>query len=164
MLTGWEVYITHLTGMWSGKKKEWLRTNVVKHAAIYGLDGKCWGSNKEWPGLNEYQHDLEEQDGTTSKVAVNEFNIAMEVAKGNRNPSQAGVRMGNNKFMMTTFNEDVSYLSCRGGGACVTKTNKAIIIAMWDKDTIMSNNNMQNAGDCNMLVERMAEFLKKEGF
>ena len=54
-----------------------------------------------------------------------------------------------------------AYLSREGGGgACVAKTNTAIVIGIWNKSQKMSNNNLQNAGDCNELVEKMAEYLK----
>ena len=51
-----------------------------------------------------------------------------------------------------------------GGGACIMRTKNALVIAIWDKDTLMSNNKNQNAGDCNMLVETVGGFLKEAGY
>ena len=51
-----------------------------------------------------------------------------------------------------------------GGGACVARTNTAVVIGVWNKSTNMSNEKPQNAGDCNELVEKMAVYLKEQGY
>ena len=47
-----------------------------------------------------------------------------------------------------------------GGGACVARSNTALVIGIWNKAGEMSNGQLQNGGDCNDLVEKMAEYLK----
>lgn len=73
----------------------------------------------------------------TKTVTVDEFSCALKAADGNRNPSEAGIRMGNEKFMFVS-RDDVSgltQLSKRGGGgAAIMKTNTAIVIAFYIKD------------------------------
>jgi len=55
----------------------------------------------------------------------------------------------------------VTYLSrFGGGGACIAKTKNAIVIGIWDKNIIMSNNQPQTAGDCNDLTEKVAKILR----
>ena len=101
------------------------------------------------------------------KVNVNEFDCALKAAQGNRKPSEAGIRMCNQKYMLIQHNPDSSsaYLGREGGGgACVAKTDKALVIAIYDKKAEMSNKRLQNPGDCNDLVERMVEFLKSAGY
>ena len=98
---GWDQYLPHIMGFYSKKKQEFTKTNICEACAIYGLDGSCWASSSDWPGLNEYEHPQELEDGTTKNLKVIEFNCAVGVTKGHRNPTAAGVRMGNQKFVMT---------------------------------------------------------------
>ena len=51
-----------------------------------------------------------------------------------------------------------------GGGACVARTTKAVVIGIWDKNAMMSTNQNQNGGDCAIGVERLAKFMKDQGF
>ena len=52
----------------------------------------------------------------------------------------------------------------KGGGASIMKTKNAIVIGMWNKDMVMTNNATQNAGDCAMQVEKVANLLKDAGY
>lgn len=75
--------------------------------------------------------------------------------------------MGNQKYMLIQYNPDKksAYLGREGGGgACVAKTNTAVVIGIWNKNQNMSNGKPQNAGDCNELVEKMTEYLKTSGY
>jgi hypothetical protein len=70
-------------------------------------------------------------------VAVDEFDICLKAAAGNRNPSDAGIRIGGEKYMFVSFEEDVGcvQLSKRGGGgAALAKTYTAIVMATYGKD------------------------------
>lgn len=142
MPNGWEPYLEQITNKWSKLKGEFTVTNVCEHAAIYGLDGIPWATTKNWPGFHEYDHPLEQEDGSTTNVKVNEFGCAVKVAEGTRMPTAAGVRMGKCKFMMVSHvaEDQVTYLSRQGGGgACIAKTNKCIVIGIWSKELMMSN-------------------------
>ena len=46
----------------------------------------------------------------------------------------------------------------------MAKTKNAVLVGVWDKNAVMSNNQPQNAGDCNDLVERVAKFLKEQDY
>ena len=96
------------------------------HSAIYGHDGTMWAGSANWPGLKQYDFDLDDGFGTVEKVAVDEFKCAMGASEGNRNPSPAGVRMANKKFMLNKHEAEspqVAYLILMGGGgACICKT------------------------------------------
>ena len=51
-----------------------------------------------------------------------------------------------------------------GGGACVIRSNTAIVIGIWNKAAEMSNKQLQNGGDCNELVENMGAYLKSNNY
>ena len=154
-----------MMGFYSAKKEQWTKQNVCEAAAIYGLDGTLWASSDKWKGLSEYSHDVEDSDGSATTVNVNEFAIAEKVSTGNRNASQAGVRMGNQKYIFTTYDEGIANLSrLGGGGGVIIRTSKAIVIGIWDKEAKMSNNLNQNQGDCLIGCERVAKFMKAASF
>lgn len=142
-------------------------TNVCEHAAIYGLDGTAWATT---PGfqLYTYEHEVPLEDmESTKKVPVNEFQCALEATKGNRKGSEAGIRMANQKYMLIKHNPEnnSAYLGREGGGgACVARTKSALIIGIWNKSAVMSDKTLQNAGDCNERVEKMAEYLTSQGY
>jgi hypothetical protein len=74
--------------------------------------------------------------------------------------------MGAQKFMLT-FKEDeqaICQLTRAGGGACVGKTNTAVVIGFWKKDKVDSNGRAQNMDDCFRLVKEMTDYLIEQGF
>ncbi len=92
---------------------------------------------------------------------------ALEATKGNRKGSEAGIRMNNQKYMMVKHNPESNsvYLGREGGGgAAIARTNTAVVIGIWNKSATMSNGKLQNAGDCNDLVENMAKYLKSNNY
>lgn len=93
-------------------------------------------------------------DGSVTEVEVNEVACAMGAADGNRQPSQAGIRMGKTKYMLTFKDDDaaIAQLTRSGGGAVVGKTTTAVIIGFWKKDQVDSNGRPQNMEDCRGLV------------
>jgi len=93
-------------------------------------------------------------DGSIQNVEVNEVACAMGGADGNRQPSQAGIRMAAEKYMLTYKDEEVAVaqLTKRGGGACVGKTTTAVVIGVWMKDQVDSTGKTQNMEDCFKLV------------
>ena len=141
-------------------------TNVCEHAAIYGHDGSLWAGSAGF-ALYNYQFDLTQEDGSKKKVDVNEFKCAFEATGGNRRPCEAGIRMANQKYMFIQHNPTPQsvYLGREGGGgACVARTKTAIVIGIWNKAASMSNGQLQNAGDCNENVEKIADYLRSSGY
>ena len=115
---------------------QWVKENVCASAAIYGLDGAAWAWSPTFPELKTYNFELEDMGGNKTSVEVNEINCAIGAAEGKRNPCDAGIRLGNEKYMFIKHNEadGVTQLSKRGGGASVMKINTAVIIATWEKE------------------------------
>ena len=67
--------------------------------------------------------------------------------------------------MMTNSEDGITQMSkLGGGGGAVAKTNKALIVATFEKEVNMSNGLVQNIGDVGIGVERVAKFLKVAGF
>ena len=167
MSNGWDSYIWQIQNKYSIKQQKYTTTNVCEHAAIYGIDGSPWTHSAKWPMLQEYEHPLEQEDGSVQNIHVNEFQSALKVAKGTRNPTAAGIRMGNRKFAMVKYEDEakLAILSrAGGGGACIGLSNNAIVIGIWDKEALMSNNQNQNSGDCVMNVEKIVNSIKQYGY
>ena len=121
----------------------------------------------DWPGLNEYKHQLEQEDGSFTEVPVNEFKCALGASNGKRMPSAAGVRMGNEKFIFVKQEEDTksTYLTrMGGGGSVIAKIKDGFVIGIWHKDIAMSKGGNQNSFECAMSVEKMGGWLRDKGY
>ena len=93
-----------------------------------------------------------------------------KAANGDRKGGQeCGLRICNTKYMFirnVSTKEGINYctMSCKGGGACVAKTSKTLLIGTWNKELKMSNSQNQNTGDCEKNVLGVANILKSGGF
>ena len=97
--SGWEGYVHMILHKYNQKKQCYSKTNVCKHAAIYGKDGVAWAVSSEFPELKEYSREQEMEDGGTIPITVNEFQCVYEAAGGSRMPSAAGIRIGDQKYV-----------------------------------------------------------------
>ena len=158
---GWDSYIWQIQNSFSAKKGTYMKMNVCQHAAIIGNDGTPWAQTSEFPALTEYEFELDSLEGK-SMVKVNEHKCATACATGNRNPTAAGVRLGGMKYVMNSHDPSCNLAQLTklgGGGAAVMKTKNAVVIGMWNKEAVMTNNMNQNAGDCALQVEKVANLL-----
>ena len=108
---------------------------MCEFAGIFGLDGTPWALSAGF-NLSTYDFNLTLEDGSQKKVNVNEFITALEASKGNRKGSEAGIRMGNQKYMLVKHNPEnnSAYLGREGGGgACIARTAQCLIIGIWNK-------------------------------
>ena len=163
----WQTYADQVRNRFDYDTNDWAKTDVCSGAAIYGHDGSLWtSSGEEGHDLTTYQFPQEQMDGSTLNIEVNEVACAMGAADGNRQPSQAGIRMGNLKYMLTFKDDDagVSQLTRGLGGACVGKTATAVVIGFWKKDGKDSTGKFQNMDDCFKLVAEMVAYLKEQGY
>ena len=162
----WQTYAQQLMHKFDYDTNDWAINNVANGAAIYGQDGTLWAAEgNEGGDLAEYQHPLEGMDGSVQQVNVSEVACACGAADGNRNPSEAGIRMGKTKYMMTYKDPDqpITQLTRAGGGAVVGKTQTGVCIAFWKKDQADSNGKTQNMEDCFKLVKEMVDYLTEQG-
>lgn len=72
-MSGWEGYIYQIQHKYDTTLKDYTKTNICQHAAIVGNDGVAWAVSSDWPGLNEYQHQITGDDGMRKDVPINEF-------------------------------------------------------------------------------------------
>ena len=75
--------------------------------------------------------------------------------------------MGGQKFVMTTHDPETNVAMLTrtgGGGATIGRTKNAVIIGIWDKNVVMSDNKTQNAGDCSLNVEKVHKILTDFGY
>lgn len=86
---------------------------------------------------------MEDDDGGSIQVAVNEFKCALGAAAGSRMPSTAGIRMGNEKYIFNKQEKEscpISYMTRQGGGgAVIGKFKTGIVIGIWHKEAMMSS-------------------------
>ena len=100
-------------------------------------------------------------------MPINEVDAALQAAKGVRNPSKAGIRLGNTKYMLTVFEDDrlTSQLKrMGGGGGAVGQLNTGVVIALYEKDGLMSDGKSQNGPDVANQVAAMAQYLRDQGY
>ena len=162
----WQTYADQVVNRFDYDANDWAITGVCNGGAIYGQDGTLWAvSGNEGGDLSTYQHALEGMDGSVTNVEVNEVACAMGAADGNRQPSQAGIRMGGTKYMLTYKDDElaIAQLTRSGGGAVVGKTTTAVVIGFWKKDQVDSNGRVQNMEDCRGLVAEMCAYLIEQG-
>ena len=162
----WSDFVYNIQNQWYKTSGTHKVKNVCQHAAIVGLEGAVWAASSAWPGFHEYDHACENEDGSTVNIKMKEIESVLAAIKGNRNPTKAGIRMNKTKFVYVTHDADANMviLSKQGGGATIVKTNKALVIGVWDKDTQRSDGQPQDGGTCTMMTERVAKFMKEQGF
>jgi hypothetical protein len=163
----WQTYADQVLNRFDYDTNDWSIMNVCSGAAIYGHDGALWASaGDEGSNLTTYDHPLEELDGSVRNISVNEVAAAIAACDGNRKPTEAGIRMGGGKFMMTWKNADAALckMTRMGGGACAGKTASAVVIGFWKKDGKDSTGQFQNDEACYKLVEEMTNYLTEQGY
>lgn len=165
----WQTYVDQTIHILDYDTNEWTLQNVCSEAAIYGLDGSCWAFSPGFPELKTYKFPIEDLAGNTTEIDVNEVDAASKAADGVRNPTDAGIRLGNEKYMLThhgDVNGTVTAQLARrgGGGAAIAKTNTAMIIALFSKDGTQSDGLPQAIGNVAPQVAAMAAYLKEQGF
>ena len=146
---------------------EYTITGICSGAALYGHDGSLWANAGEEGGnLTTYQHPLEQMDGSTENIEVNEVACAIGAADGNRQPSAAGIRMGGEKYMLTYKDDNaaITQMTRRNGGAVVGKCGTVVVIGFWKKDKQDSNGKFQNMEDVFKLVQEMTAYLIEQGY
>ena len=161
----WDAYVARVMHKIDDQTNSYTMTNCASGCGIYGLDGTPWGGSEGF-SLQNYPHTIQLDEETSKSVDVNEFTIIAALVEGKKSPCEAGIRIGNEKYMLSKHFADTSvvYLSCMKGGACIAKPKTAIIVGLWDKNKQQSDGKSQNPGMLNDLVEKLQEFLKASSF
>ena len=118
----------------SHKKQDYLKKDVASMAAIYAHDGTLWAKSPKWPGLKEYNVQVEDMSGAMVDVAVNETQVLKVVANGSRSCGDGGVRICGQKYTVVKIDPETksATLVSPGGGGVIFKTRQAILVALFD--------------------------------
>ena len=165
----WDTYVHQIQNTFDPATNAWAVTNVNAFAAVYGVDGSAWATSQGFQ-LATYEVDYPTEEGGTKKVLCNEALAAVKAAGGDRKGGQeCGIRICNQKYMFITSGDDNGVKYCvlsraGGGGACIAKTAKCVLVGVYDKNAMMSNNKPQNTGDCQKNVINVAKTLLAAGY
>ncbi|WOL00723.1 hypothetical protein Cni_G09436 [Canna indica] len=112
----------------------------LKAAAIVGNDGSVWAQSAAFP---QYKPD-------EITAIMKEFDEPGSLAP-------TGLHLGGAKYMVLQGEPGVVIRGKKGsGGVTVKKTNLAIIIGIYDEP--------MTPGQCNLVVERLGDYLFDQGF
>lgn len=114
--------------------------NTLDHAAICGLDGGIWAQSEAFPGLDDAECD-------TIVKGFEDISILGE----------KGVTIGGNKFMLIASDPEEGIIRGKNGstGVTIKKTVGGMVIGMYGETV--------TPGECNLLVENLADYLKDQG-
>ncbi|KAJ3692062.1 hypothetical protein LUZ60_012412 [Juncus effusus] len=109
-------------------------------AAIVGLDGGVWAQSPSFP---EYKPE-------EMTAILKDFEEPGSLAP-------TGLFLGGAKYMVIQGEPGVVVRGKKGtGGICVKKTNMALIIGIYDEP--------MTPGQCNIVVERLGDYLYDQGY
>ena len=102
-----------------------------------------------------------QEDGTETATDVNEAADLVGLLNSGTRPS-AGLRVNGEKYMILRQAQDPATVygkkTVGKGGICLTKTNQCIIVGVYDEDQ------GHTAGNCNMAVEKLGDYLRANNF
>ncbi len=102
-------------------------------------DGSLWTSNNSGIILRKHTVEILNEDGTTSKVDIDEFSNLVETFKNSgASSSQIGIRINGEKFLPVNFDssKQILYLKKSLGGAAVAKTKTGFVIRVFSSNRI----------------------------
>ena len=141
-------------------------TNICEHGALVGNgDGTVWAKTDKF-NFGVINVEVEKEDGSgTEKIEINEFaNLKDAMDNAGTASRKGGLRINTEKYFMVNFDGDknVMYLKKNGGGACVAKSGLAYIIGTFNssmKSNVGGKEVPQSPGNCNLVCEKLQEFL-----
>lgn len=116
-------------------------TKQVAKAAILGLDGSQWAVNAGFT--------LDPSEAAAAATAAANVNSA----------AGKSLVFNGTKFMVLRTDEgNISTIYGRKGseGFCIAKTKQAVLIGLYDES--------MQAGQCNAVVEKLADYLAESGY
>ena len=160
----WDSYVAMITNVFDAEAGAYTVTGVGQHGGIFGFDGTKWGTTEGFD-LTAYDYDIVlDDDGNTQKVAVDEPGIFKDLLNGNDKGGDAGVRLGNEKYMVVRRDGKFINLSKKAGGAVIGKAKTCAVIGVWTSASVDSTGKNQNPGDLHKRVEALVEYLEGQGY
>jgi profilin len=109
----------------------------LSHAAIIGKDGLVWAKDDGFPDVNRDQ----------VAALLKGFNDSDSLA-------ETGIILGDKKFLATPGDPGQAIRGrSNAGGVCIKQTHTALVIGIYGEGV--------HAGDCNLLVEGLGDYLKE---
>ncbi|RDX84492.1 hypothetical protein CR513_34448, partial [Mucuna pruriens] len=113
--------------------------HTLAAAGIIGHDGTVWAQSSKFPQYN----------GKDIEGIMKEFD-----EPGSLTPT--GLQLGDAKYTIIQGQPGVAIRANKGaGGITVKKTNQAVVIGIYDEPL--------TPGQCNMIVERLGDYLIDQG-
>lgn len=163
----WQDYVNAYLVSWvdvNNDNKTYI--NVCEHGALVGNgDGTVWAKTANF-NFGIIKVDIDKEDGSgTESVTINEFeNLKDAFDNQGTTKKKGGIRINTEKYFMVNFDSErsVMYLKKNGGGACIAKSGLAYVIGTFNtgiKSTVNGKEINQNPGNCNLVCEKLQEFL-----
>lgn len=112
----------------------------LKAAAILGLDGSPWAQSAGFPQLKQNE----------VQAILNDFNEPGSLAP-------TGLFLGGEKYMVIQGEPGAVIRGKKGaGGACIKKTGQALLFGIYEEPV--------TPGQCNMVVEKLGDYLVDQGY
>ncbi|KAL2609030.1 hypothetical protein R1flu_027603 [Riccia fluitans] len=109
--------------------------HYLSAAAIVGLDGGVWAQSSSFP-----------------EVKPEEITAFVSAFDDSSSLAQHGLYLGGEKYMVIQGEPGAVIRGKKGtGGACLKKTNMAVVIGIYAEPTAPS--------ECNVIVEKMGDYL-----
>ncbi len=143
--------------------------SICRRGAIVSTEGAMFGAcNFEFL---TYQHEQEDNDGNPVSFIVNEWESFLKCWENEgRDLLQGGLRMNNEKFVVSKFDKDLETMYCTGTsmGACIAKSDTTFCIGVYYKtpeplETSLGNTRNYSAGNANGAVEKCRDKMREEG-
>ena len=155
-MSGWDQWAVQLTA-----------NGANLCGAIIAKDGKSvWGKAGNF-SLSAYQTKIPDGQGGQKSVNVDEGARIVQALAAKGMPSKemtnnGGLFINKTKYRVVRYIDDLDALYLKGPGttgACLQSSTQAIVFCAYDK-----SQGKQNAGDCNMAVEKLVAALKGSGY
>ena len=126
----WDTYAQMITNVWDYPSQKFSGSGIGQFGAIIGYDGTLWAAT---PGfaLTAYDYSIQLDETNTKTVAVDEVQIYKSLLLGDSRGGEAGIRLNQEKFMVTSKDGPRINLSKKGGGAIILKSKQCSLIGVW---------------------------------
>lgn len=142
---------------------------VESGALLSAADASAWAATPNFSLRNYSVTVTEEDEVTTTTIDYNEAAAVLHLfAHSGAAINDAGIRINGEKYYLANFDSEkhTIYLKKNAGGACLARTNQAIVFASWNGglSTSGAETTPQNHGLCNQVTEKLADYLKTIGY
>lgn len=112
---------------------------TLTHAAIIGQDGGVWAKDAAFPDITPEQ--------------ISDIVAGFD---GGENIVTNGLKIGEQKFLVVQGEAGAVIRGRKGDdGVCIKKTATAVVVGIYGQGVV--------AGDCNVIVEGLGDYLKEMG-